>query len=219
MKFCHISSHFLVRGLCSELPVKYVFGNILRILSSAGTPIVRIFYRTLYVKLTADSQCSFIIGLYVMITFQIIPDPPGFLDRGIFVDLFYFICYPLVFQLTFRCLSTMKSFIIHHMGNSPKLTQVPDGIAEIFVFLFDRPVYGFMSDQVQPCILSISSSFFRRISPFLPVAVLPWHAAFRVRSFPLRMFFFSAVLQGTYTSRFVFYGVISGLLVRYSIFF
>lgn len=161
MEFCHISEPFLVRSLRIELPVKYVFGNILRILSSAGTPIVRIFYRRLYVKLTADPQDSFIIGLYAMITFQFIPDPPVSLVRGIFVDLFYFICYPMVFQLAFRCLP-MQPFIIRRMRNISKLAQAPDGIAMIFVFLFYRLVYSFMPDQAQPRLLSISSSFFKK---------------------------------------------------------
>ena len=161
MEFCHISEPFLVRGLCIELPVKYVFGNILRILSPAGTTIVCIFYRRLYVKLTADPQDSFIIGLYAMITFQFIPDPPVSLVWGIFVDLFYFICYPVVFQLAFRCLP-MQPFIIRRMRNTSKPAQAPDGIPMIFVFLFYRPVYGFMPDQAQPRLLSISSSFFKK---------------------------------------------------------
>ena len=146
MEFCHISEPFLVRGLCIELPVKYVFGNILRILSPAGTTIVCIFYRRLYVKLTADPQDSFIIGLYAMITFQFIPDPPVSLVWGIFVDLFYFICYPVVFQLAFRCLP-MQPFIIRRMRNTSKPAQAPDGIAVLFMFCFYRPVYRFMPDQ------------------------------------------------------------------------
>ena len=69
------------------------------------------------------------------------------------MDLFYFICYPLVFQLAFWWLP-MQPFIIRRMRNISKLTQAPDGIAVIFVFLFYRPVYGFMPDQAQPRLLS-----------------------------------------------------------------
>lgn len=164
MEFCNISKPFLVWGLRIELSVKYVFGDILRILRPVGTPIVRIFYRRLYVKLTTDTQYSFIIGLYAMITVQIIPDSPVSFVRG------------------------------------------------IFVFLFCRPICGFMPDQTQPRLLSISLSFLRRISLFLPVpfllaSVLPWHVVFRVPSFPLGLFF-HAVLQGIHSSRFVFHGVI-----------
>ena len=146
MEFCHIRKPFLVRGLGIELPVKYVFGNILRILSTAGTPIICIFYRRLYTELTADPKYSFIIGFHAVITLQLIPDSPVSLVRGIFMDLFYFICYTLVFQLAFWCLP-MQPFIIRRMGNAYKLAQAPDGIAVIFVSLFYRPVYGFMPDQ------------------------------------------------------------------------
>ena len=96
-----------------------------------------------------------------MITFQFIPDPPVSLVWGIFVDLFYFICYPVVFQLAFRCLP-MQPFIIRRMRNTSKPAQAPNRIAMIFVFLFYRPVYGFMPDQAQPRLLSISSSFFKK---------------------------------------------------------
>ena len=81
MEFCHIRKPFLVRGLGIELPVKYVFGNILRILSMAGTPIICIFYRRLYTELTADPKYSFIIGFHAVITLQLIPDSPVSLFR------------------------------------------------------------------------------------------------------------------------------------------
>ena len=97
MEFCHIRKPFLVRGLGIELPVKYVFGNILRILSMAGTPIICIFYRRLYTELTTDPQNSLIIGFHAMITFQIIPDSPVSFVWGVFMDFFYFtiwnVCY------------------------------------------------------------------------------------------------------------------------------
>ena len=49
MNFRHVGKPFLIQGLCAKLPVKYIFGNILRILCLAGTFIVYTFYRrTLY---------------------------------------------------------------------------------------------------------------------------------------------------------------------------
>ena len=130
----------------ADLPVKYIFGNILRILCLTGTSIVCIFYRRLYTELTTDPQNSLIIGFHAIITFQIIPYSLVSFVWGVFMDFFYFIRYMLVFQLTFRCLP-MQPFIIRRMGNAPKPAQAPDGIAVLFMFFFYRLVYRFMSDQ------------------------------------------------------------------------
>ena len=141
MEFCYIGKPFLIRGLRVELTVKYIFGNILRSFCLAGTPLVRIFYRRLYIELTADPKDSFVIGFYAMITLQIIPDPPIPFVRGSFMDLFYFICYTLVFPLTSRYFP-IDPFIIRCMGNTSKLAQQPDGMTVLFVFLFYCTVYG-----------------------------------------------------------------------------
>ena len=53
--------------MCTELLVKYVFGNILQIFSPVAIPIVCILYQIFYAKFTTN-----------------------------FVVLFYCICYPLV---------------------------------------------------------------------------------------------------------------------------
>lgn len=90
-----------------------------------------------YTELTADPQDSFIVIFRAMITLQIIPDSPVSFVWGVFMDFFYFICYTLVFQFTFRHLP-MYPFIIRRMGNTSKLAQDLDGIAVLFMFGFGR---------------------------------------------------------------------------------
>ena len=137
-----------------------------------GTSVVGILDRGFYPFLPADPQYAFVVYLDAVIRLQII--------------LYSTIAFIGTFQVDLLVLcfigrnTSVEPFVVCCTAYMPKLAKRSDRISMLFMFFLNRLIDLLMSDQAQPRLLSISSSFFRK------------DASISARSFSARRILFSA---------------------------
>ena len=140
VEFCYIRKPFLIWCFGCKFTVKYIFSNELRIGRLSGTTIVGIFNRRFYSKTSADTQNSFVISIYAMISFQLISNSAVAFVRRFVMDFFYQCCNPFVFQLTFRYF-TIQPFIVSCSGYSAQLAKSLYRIVMFLMFFLNCLIY------------------------------------------------------------------------------
>ena len=75
-EFRYICKPFFIWFICMEIPIQYVFCNILRIRRMTCAAMIRILNCRLHTFCTANPQNTLVIYRYVMVTFQIITNTP-----------------------------------------------------------------------------------------------------------------------------------------------
>ena len=76
LEFRYICKPFFIGFICMEIPVQYVFCNILRIRRMTCAAMICILNCRLHTFCTANSQNTLVIYRYVMVTLQIITNAP-----------------------------------------------------------------------------------------------------------------------------------------------
>lgn len=127
----------------------------------------------------ADAQHSLIVDIDLMIPFKIISDTTIAHLRILCMYLFNLICNPLVLCFVSRYVS-VKPFVVYCPIDLAQLAKRCYWITVILVLFFDCLIDFFVSDQAQPLLLSISSSFFKK------------DASISARCFSARKILFSA---------------------------
>ena len=94
----NIGNPLFVGLVCFEFAVKKILGHILRVLRLACAPVVVVLYGGLDAFAPADSENALVVHMDVLIVPEIVVDAAITLVRALHVDLFYFLCYLLVFQ-------------------------------------------------------------------------------------------------------------------------
>ena len=76
LEFRYICKPLFIGFICMEIPVQYVFCNILRIRCMTCAAMICILNCRLHTFCTANSQNTLVIYRYVMVTLQIITNAP-----------------------------------------------------------------------------------------------------------------------------------------------
>ena len=147
--------------------------------SLPGTSVVGILDRRFDPFLPADPQYAFVVYLDAVILLQINLYSTITLIGTFRVDLLDHIGDPFVLCFIGRNTSA-EPFVVCGPVHMAQLAKRSDRISMLFMFFLNRLIDLLMSDQAQPRLLSISSSFFRK------------DASISARSFSARRILFSA---------------------------
>lgn len=110
-EFRYICKPFLIRCISIEFSIQYVFCYELWIGSLTRTSFILIFYCGFDISFSTDAKNSFIIYVYIIISFQIIVYSTVAFIRGFCMYFFNCSCNAFIFQLVCWNFS-MKPFII-----------------------------------------------------------------------------------------------------------
>ena len=92
LEFCHICEPFLVGLVRVELAVQQVFGYVLRIAGMPGAAVTGILDCGPYILCPAYTKHSLVVDMDAIVVFQVIPDTPVSLIRGLVVDVLNELC-------------------------------------------------------------------------------------------------------------------------------
>jgi hypothetical protein len=97
----NISKPFLIRLVCSELAVKDVLCDELRVVRLTSATMVSVLDRGLDVSGSADPECPLVIDLDAVLAIQIIIDPSVSLGWILSVDLLHLFGYEYILSDSF----------------------------------------------------------------------------------------------------------------------
>ena len=110
-EFSYICEPFLIRLVCSELAVKDVLCDELRIICLTSAPMVSVLDRGLDVSGSADPECPLVIDLDAVLAIQIIIDPSVSLGWILSVDLLHLFGYEYILSDSFADIAAQPLII------------------------------------------------------------------------------------------------------------
>ena len=100
LEFGDVGQPFLIRFFRVEVTCKNVFGEMLWALCTAGAAVVGVLHRRANILRAADPKHPFVVDLGVVVTLQVIPDPPVSFVWVFLMNLLHQLADPLILNLS-----------------------------------------------------------------------------------------------------------------------